>query len=40
MYWEYITVKPESVLRVGNWKGYPEKVTFEFTSEVNRSWLS
>lgn len=33
---EYMTVKPELVFGVGNWKGYPEKVTFEFVSEVDR----
>lgn len=31
-----VTVKPELVFGVRNWKGYPEKVTFEFLSEIGR----
>lgn len=30
------TVKPELVFGVRNWKDQPEKVTFEFLSEVCR----
>ena len=32
-----MTVKPELVFGMGDWKGCPEKVTFEFTSEVDRT---
>lgn len=31
-----VTVKPELVFGVRNWKSYPEKVTFEFLSEIGR----
>lgn len=38
--WEYIIVKPELVFGVGNWKGFPgspEKVTFDFVFQIDRS---
>lgn len=34
--WKSMTVKPALVFGVRNWKGCPEKLTFEFLSEVDR----